>query len=160
MEDDRLPTLREDAEEEQAQRDLEQGCREDVEYFAQLDILCRSVAGRVRLLEQRTTRLKYRSSLLNNVPPALRIVMVKMKAQYVVNSSYFGQYMLTINWKRLTRVATMAASSQPCDLVIRKRTHNLSPTASHAQMTSVMDKANTTLPSVISSWMLAVEAIV
>jgi hypothetical protein len=48
MEDNGLPTFCEDTEEEQAQRNLEQSCREDVEYFAQLDILCQSVASEIK----------------------------------------------------------------------------------------------------------------
>lgn len=80
------------------------------------------------------------------------MVMVKMKAEYVVKRSYSSQPVLTINSIQLTRVATMAASSHPGDLVMRKRTHSRSPTASHAQTTSVMDKTKTTLPSANSSW--------
>lgn len=40
------------------------------------------------LLDRLTTKLRYRSSLLNNLPWVLRIVTVKMKAQYVVNRSF------------------------------------------------------------------------
>lgn len=104
--------------------------------------------GRMQL----TTRLKYRSSLLNRLPGRLaRIVMVKMKAQYVVKSNYPSQYMLTVHKIQLTRVATIAASSQPGDFVIRNRTQRRRPTASHAQMTSVMDKMKTILPNANNS---------
>jgi hypothetical protein len=37
VEDERLPALGEDAEEEQPEGDLEEGCGEDVEYFGELD---------------------------------------------------------------------------------------------------------------------------
>lgn len=39
MEDVFLPTFGEDAEEEEAQGDFQQGCRENIEDFAKLDVL-------------------------------------------------------------------------------------------------------------------------
>lgn len=87
------------------------------------------------------------------------MVMVKMKAQYVVKSNYPSQYMFAIHKIQLTRVATIAASSQPGDFVMRNRTQRRRPTASHAQMTSVMDKMKTILPNVISSSIWAIETM-
>lgn len=78
-------------------------------------------------------------------------MIVKIKAQYVVKSNYLCQSTLLKDKSQLTKVATIVASSQPWDLVMRNRTHKRSPTASHAQTTSVIVRTNTILPSVTNS---------